>query len=177
MVNALNDVAASIRREDYPRALLLLNRLHAARSADPELLGLYGYVNFKLGRFDKADSSIRKALRKRSQDPRLLNLLCNLQMKQGDFEGAKETARTLASKLDKAVSHGIIPHRRADRKKARIAKIEMTNEKEIIEDALGFLKERFNAEVTVHGEEDKARYDPKQRATLATPGQPAIYIE
>jgi len=62
-------------------------------------------------------------------------------------------------------------------RKARIAKIEMTNEKEIIEDALGFLKERFNAEVTVYGEEDKARYDPKQRATLAAPSQPAIYIE
>jgi hypothetical protein len=62
-------------------------------------------------------------------------------------------------------------------RKVRIAKIEMTNEKEIIEDALGFLKERFNAEVTVYGEEDKARYDPKQRAALAMPGQPAIYIE
>jgi leucyl-tRNA synthetase len=62
-------------------------------------------------------------------------------------------------------------------RKARIAKIEMTNEKEIIEDALGFLKERFNAEVTVYGEEDKARYDPKQRAALAAPSQPAIYIE
>jgi len=59
----------------------------------------------------------------------------------------------------------------------RIAKIEMTNEKEIIEDALGFLKERFSAEVTVYGEADKARYDPKQRAALAMPGQPAIYIE
>jgi leucyl-tRNA synthetase len=62
-------------------------------------------------------------------------------------------------------------------RKARLAKIEMTNEKEIIEDAQGFLKERFNAEVTVYGEEDKARYDPKQRAALAAPGQPAIYIE
>ncbi len=62
-------------------------------------------------------------------------------------------------------------------RKARIAMIEMTNEKEIIEDALGFLKERFNAQVTVYGEEDKSRYDPKQRATLAIPGQPAIYIE
>jgi leucyl-tRNA synthetase len=68
---------------------------------------------------------------------------------------------------------GKLPNER----KARISKIEMTNEKEIIEDAKGFLKERFNAEVTVYGEEDKARYDPKQRAALATPSQPAIYIE
>ena len=38
-------------------------------------------------------------------------------------ESAKEEAKNLASKFDKAVSQGIIPHRRADRKKARIAKL------------------------------------------------------
>ncbi|MBI4395383.1 MAG: 30S ribosomal protein S20 [Candidatus Omnitrophica bacterium] len=38
-------------------------------------------------------------------------------------EKAKEQARILISKFDKAVSHGIIPHRRADRKKARIGKL------------------------------------------------------
>lgn len=38
-------------------------------------------------------------------------------------DGAKELARQLISKLDKAVSHGIIPHGRADRKKARIGKL------------------------------------------------------
>ena len=36
---------------------------------------------------------------------------------------AKEEARNLISKLDKAVSHGIIPHGKADRKKARIGKL------------------------------------------------------
>ncbi len=36
---------------------------------------------------------------------------------------AREQARNLISKLDKAVSRGIIPHRRADRKKARIGKL------------------------------------------------------
>ena len=35
----------------------------------------------------------------------------------------KELARILVSKLDKAVVRGIIPHGRADRKKARIAKL------------------------------------------------------
>jgi hypothetical protein len=62
-------------------------------------------------------------------------------------------------------------------RKARIAQIKIANEKEIIEDAAVFLKERFNAQVTVYGEEDEARYDPRQRAALAMPGQPAIYIE
>ncbi len=36
---------------------------------------------------------------------------------------AKEAAQTLISKLDKAVSHGLIPHRQADRKKSRIGKL------------------------------------------------------
>lgn len=91
-MNALNEVAASIGREDYPRALRLLNRLHAARSPDPELLGLYGYVNFKLARYGKAESSVRRALRKRPNDPRLLNLLCNLQIRQGNLDGARRAA-------------------------------------------------------------------------------------
>jgi hypothetical protein len=62
-------------------------------------------------------------------------------------------------------------------RKARLAKIEIADEKEFIESALGFLEERFNAKVAVYAEDDQARFDPKQRATLAIPGQPAIYIE
>jgi len=62
-------------------------------------------------------------------------------------------------------------------RKARLAKIENAGEKEFIESALGFLEARFNAEVAVYGEEDKARFDPKNRAALAMPGQSAIYIE
>jgi leucyl-tRNA synthetase len=62
-------------------------------------------------------------------------------------------------------------------RKARLAKIEIADEKEFIESALSFLEERFNAEVAVYAEDDQARFDPKQRAALAIPGQPAIYIE
>jgi hypothetical protein len=51
------------------------------------------------------------------------------------------------------------------------------NEKEVIEDASNFLKERFSARIKVCGEEAEGLYDPKQRAGLALPGQPAIYIE
>jgi hypothetical protein len=62
-------------------------------------------------------------------------------------------------------------------RKTRLAETEISEEKGVIEDALGFLKERFNAEVAVYGEEDEKRYDPRQRAAMAMPGQPAIYIE
>ena len=62
-------------------------------------------------------------------------------------------------------------------RKTRLAKIEIADEKEFIESALSFLEERFNAKVAVYVEDDQARFDPKQRAALAIPGQPAIYIE
>ena len=62
-------------------------------------------------------------------------------------------------------------------RKRRLANVELSSEKEFIASALDFLTERFNAKVSVYGEEDTARFDPKQRASLAIPGQPAIYIE
>jgi hypothetical protein len=86
----------------------------------------------------------------------------------------RENMKAVASfvpKVLKALSK--LPNER----KKRLANIELSSEKEFIESALDFLKERFNAKVTVYGEEDEARYDPKRRAVLAIPGQPAIYIE
>jgi leucyl-tRNA synthetase len=64
----------------------------------------------------------------------------------------------------------------ADRK-TRLAQVEIAGEKEVIEEAAAFLKTRFNAKVSVYSEEDEKRYDPKQRATMAMPYQPAIFIE
>jgi leucyl-tRNA synthetase len=62
-------------------------------------------------------------------------------------------------------------------RKANILKIGALNEKQIVEDALGFLCERFKAEVSVYWENDAKRHDPKGRAGMAIPGQPAIFIE
>jgi leucyl-tRNA synthetase len=62
-------------------------------------------------------------------------------------------------------------------RKANMLQIQTVNEKEVMADALGFLKERFNAEIEVYSEDDKERYDPKNRASFAMPYQPAIYIE
>jgi leucyl-tRNA synthetase len=65
----------------------------------------------------------------------------------------------------------------AGNRKANIFKIKSVDEKQIVQNALCFLKERFGAEVNVYSEDDKARYDPKNRAPMAMPYQPAIYIE
>jgi hypothetical protein len=67
--------------------------------------------------------------------------------------------------------------RMPNERKERLAKIESAGEKKFIESALVFLEERFNAKVNVYGEEDQERFDPKHRAALAMPSQPAIYIE
>ena len=62
-------------------------------------------------------------------------------------------------------------------RKERLAKVELGSEKEFVESTLNFLEERFGAKVVIYGEEDKTSYDPKKRAVLAIPGQPAIYVE
>jgi leucyl-tRNA synthetase len=62
-------------------------------------------------------------------------------------------------------------------RKANITKIRQVDEKAILESSAAFYKDRFNAEIQVYGESDEKRLDPKSRATIATPYQPAIYIE
>jgi leucyl-tRNA synthetase len=64
-----------------------------------------------------------------------------------------------------------------EERRKNMLKIGTLNEKRVIEDAKGFLSERLKAEVTVYGEEDNNLYDPKQRAAMALPLRPAIYIE
>jgi leucyl-tRNA synthetase len=62
-------------------------------------------------------------------------------------------------------------------RKANELKTGAMDEKGIVEDAVGFLRERFDAEVSVYSEDYVKRYDPKGRAGMAMPGQPAIFIE
>jgi leucyl-tRNA synthetase len=62
-------------------------------------------------------------------------------------------------------------------RKKRLAEIVISDEKDFIENAKKFLEKRFNTKISVYSEDDSKRYDPKQRAKLAIPGQPAIFIE
>jgi leucyl-tRNA synthetase len=88
--------------------------------------------------------------------------------------GLRENMKAVASFVPKVLKAlNKLPNER----KRRLASVELSSEKEFIDSALDFLEERFSAKVAVYGEEEKARYDPKQRAPLAIPGQPAIYIE
>jgi leucyl-tRNA synthetase len=62
-------------------------------------------------------------------------------------------------------------------RKSNIAKIGEVNEKAILQSTKGFLKRRFNAEIAVYSEIDEQCFDPKHRAAMAMPYQPAIYVE
>jgi len=62
-------------------------------------------------------------------------------------------------------------------RKANLMKVGGLDELEILEGAVRFLKERFKAAVTVYSEDDGKRVDPKNRAAMAMPNQPAIYLE
>jgi len=55
--------------------------------------------------------------------------------------------------------------------------IGILDEVKILTDARIFYEREFNAEITTYAEDDPKHYDPKDRAGLAEPYRPAIYIE
>ena len=75
-----------------------------------------------------AEKRMRSDAQKKLKNQAILSELHTLYKKlveltQAKAQSAKEEAKNLISKLDKAVSQGIIPHGRADRKKSRIGKL------------------------------------------------------
>jgi leucyl-tRNA synthetase len=89
-------------------------------------------------------------------------------------EDLKEHSNDLpkfASKIVKEISE--MPE---ERRQALLG-IGMLDEKAVLTNAVGFLSERFNAQVKAFDERDTQRYDPKQRASISMPCRPAIYIE
>ena len=98
-------------------------------------------------------------------------------------EVMKEIALDPATKPHMKEASKIVPKtlkamtKLSSERKANMLRIKSVNEEEIVKGALRFLKERFNAEVSVYSEESKERIDPKQRAEMAMPYQPAIYVE
>jgi len=62
-------------------------------------------------------------------------------------------------------------------RKQRLLKVGALDEKEALKRASGFLRGELGAEVNVYGEEDPQRHDPRNRARLAKPHRPAIFVE
>ncbi len=86
----------------------------------------------------------------------------------------KEKAKKVANIVPK-MAEEVMEMPEAEKK--RQLSIGVLNENEILENAKAFLKEEFKAEIHVFTETDSERYDPKQRAKLAKPYRPAIFIE
>jgi leucyl-tRNA synthetase len=62
-------------------------------------------------------------------------------------------------------------------RKVNMQQIKVVDEQAILSGAVSFLGARFNAEVMVYREDDPESFDPKNRASMAMPYQPAIYLE
>jgi leucyl-tRNA synthetase len=86
----------------------------------------------------------------------------------------REHAKEIANMIPK-VAEEVMKMPEAKRKTQ--LNIEALDEYEILEEAKDFLKEEFKAEIHIFREDDQKRYDPKQRAKLAKPYRPAIFIE
>jgi len=61
--------------------------------------------------------------------------------------------------------------------KQKLIKIGQINENQILKEAENFLKSELNADVIIFEENSPERYDPKNKANLARPMRPAIYVE
>jgi len=68
-------------------------------------------------------------------------------------------------------------NRMPDERKRRLLKVGVIEEKEVLREAKGFFEREFKAKVDTYDEEDPQKYDPKNRAQLARPYRPAIFIE
>jgi len=92
-------------------------------------------------------------------------------MKDNDM---KKMAKPLAKFMGEVVEE---INRMAAEKKQRQLQVGMINESQSLKEAEEFFKRELNSEVIVYHEEDPKRHDPKDRAHLAKPYRPAIYIE
>ena len=68
-------------------------------------------------------------------------------------------------------------NRTSEEAKQRHTQTGLLDESQALEEAKGFFQKELNAEIHVYNEKDPKRHDPKQRAQLAKPYRPAIYIE
>ncbi len=113
----------------------------------------------------------RKVLQKsRSEKVKLNEVMRELASEESLKKRMKDIAN-FASKLLKEVDK--MPEKRTE----TMLKIEKLDETKILEDAKNFLVQRLNAQIIVYNEENSKRYDPKNKAILATPYRPAIFIE
>ena len=83
---------------------------------------------------------------------------------------AKEVSKFAAKIMDEI-------NRMASEKKEKILQIGKIDENQILNQAKEFFEKEFKAKIYVWKEENREKYDPKSKASMAMPYRPAIYIE
>lgn len=90
----------------------------------------------------------------------------------------KDEIRKVAKPLAKFVGQVVGEvNKMSNEEKQRQLKVGTLDENRTLEEAQSFFKRELKAEVYVYHEDDQQRYDPKDRAYLAKPNRPAIYME
>ncbi len=92
-------------------------------------------------------------------------------LKDSDLKArAKEVAEFVGKIVDEV-------NRTPEERKQRLVQVGVIDESQVLKEAEDFLKRELNAEICLYNEEDRKRYDPKNRARVAKPYRPAIFIE
>lgn len=86
----------------------------------------------------------------------------------------KKLAQHVAKYAQKVVEVASMMPPESRQKKLKVSTID---ENRLLSEAQAFFKREFNVDLNVFSEEDPQRYDPKNRAHLAEPYRPAIYVE
>jgi len=100
----------------------------------------------------------------------LSNLMKELMADTKLREMAKRVAKFVPQTLEEV-------NQMPEDKKRRQLRAKVLNEYQTLKEAENFLEQELNAKIYVYSEEDPQRYDPKEKAELARPYRPAIFIE
>jgi leucyl-tRNA synthetase len=112
-----------------------------------------------------------KALEKSASTKVLQKDLMKQLMQESDLRANAEKVAKFTGQIADEIN------RTSEETKQRRVQTGIVDEKGALEEAKSFFQRELNAEIHVFNEEGIKRYDPKQRAQLAKPYRPAIYIE
>jgi leucyl-tRNA synthetase len=111
--------------------------------------------------------ALEKAISAKATQSELMKEL----LKEPDLKSmSKQVANFVGQVVDEV-------NRMSEERKERQLKAGVIDEKEALSNAEDFLKRELKAKVFIYSEEDSERHDPKERAHLAKPYRPAIYME
>ncbi len=112
-------------------------------------------------------NALEKSLKEKVEQSSLIKEL----LKDSDLKAMAKEVAAFTSKIIDEINQ--MPQER----KQKLIAVGPINETQVLKEAERFLKDEINAEIIIYGEENKERHDPKNRAHLAKPLRPAIYME